>query len=121
MPTARTLTPSMTGRVKFATSTAPCPPLADLVSNPTPPGQIPRELASRVLRSPCPRPCPSGSSGSLCCFYGASGFFSVASLVGLSVFFLSFESEASAVPAGFFSVASLVGLSVFFLSIESEG
>jgi hypothetical protein len=38
----------MTGRVKFATSTAPLPPLADLVSNPTPSGQISRERASHV-------------------------------------------------------------------------
>jgi hypothetical protein len=38
----------MTGRVKFATSTAPRPPLADLVSNSTPPGQITRERASLV-------------------------------------------------------------------------
>jgi hypothetical protein len=38
----------MTGRVKFATSTAPRPPLADLVSNPTAPGQIPRDRASLV-------------------------------------------------------------------------
>jgi hypothetical protein len=38
----------MTGRVKFATSTAPLPPLADLVSNPTPPGQITRAWASLV-------------------------------------------------------------------------
>jgi hypothetical protein len=38
----------MTGRVKFATSTAPRPPLADLVSNSTPPGQITRERASFV-------------------------------------------------------------------------
>jgi hypothetical protein len=40
--------PIMPGRVKFATSTAPLPPLADLVSNPTPPGQISRERASLV-------------------------------------------------------------------------
>jgi hypothetical protein len=33
------------GRVKFATSTTPRPPLADLVSNPTPPGQIAGKLA----------------------------------------------------------------------------
>jgi hypothetical protein len=39
----------MTGRVKFATSTAPLPPLADLVSNPTPPGQIVRERALLVI------------------------------------------------------------------------
>jgi hypothetical protein len=39
----------MTGRVKFATSTAPLPPLADLVSNPTPPGQISREQALLVI------------------------------------------------------------------------
>ena len=45
MPTTRTLAPLMPGRVKFATSTAPRPPLADLVSNPTPPGQISRERA----------------------------------------------------------------------------
>jgi hypothetical protein len=38
----------MTGRVKFATSTAPSPPLADLVSNPTPPGQLAREWVSSV-------------------------------------------------------------------------
>jgi hypothetical protein len=38
----------MTGRVEFATSTAPLPPLADLVSNSTPPGQITREWASSV-------------------------------------------------------------------------
>jgi hypothetical protein len=38
----------MTGRVEFATSTAPRPPLADLVSNPTPPGQITREWVSLV-------------------------------------------------------------------------
>src|ERR1035437_434357 len=36
MPITRTLTPATTGRVKFATSTAPRPPLADLVSNPIP-------------------------------------------------------------------------------------
>src|ERR1019366_4289077 len=36
------------GRIRFATSTAPRLPLADLVSNPTPPGQITRERASRV-------------------------------------------------------------------------
>ena len=48
MPITRTLTPSMTGRVKFATSTAPRPPLADLVSNPTPPGQISRDWAASV-------------------------------------------------------------------------
>ena len=34
MPITRTLTPATTGRIKFATSTAPRPPLADLVSNP---------------------------------------------------------------------------------------
>ena len=39
----------MTGRVKFATSTAPRPPLADLVSNPTPLGQIARERALLVI------------------------------------------------------------------------
>jgi hypothetical protein len=39
----------MTGGVKFATSTAPRPPLADLVSNPTPPGQISRDRASLVI------------------------------------------------------------------------
>lgn len=49
MPITRTLTPSMTGRVKFATSTAPLPPLADLVSNSTPPGQITREWVSLVV------------------------------------------------------------------------
>jgi hypothetical protein len=36
MPITRTFTPATTGRVKFATSTAPRPPLADLVSNPIP-------------------------------------------------------------------------------------
>jgi hypothetical protein len=41
----------MTGRVKFATSTAPCSPLADLVSNPTPPGQLTREQAASVSLS----------------------------------------------------------------------
>jgi len=40
MPITRTLTPLMPGRVAFATSTAPRLPLAELVSNPTPPGQI---------------------------------------------------------------------------------
>jgi hypothetical protein len=35
--------PSLTGGVKFETSSAPRPPLAELVSNPTPPGQILRE------------------------------------------------------------------------------
>ena len=49
MPTTRTLTPCVTGRVKFATSPAPRPPLADLVSNPTPPGQITREWALLVV------------------------------------------------------------------------
>jgi hypothetical protein len=49
MPTTRTLTPLMPGRVKFATSTAPRPPLADLVSNLTPPGQISREWELRVI------------------------------------------------------------------------
>ena len=48
MPITRTLTPCKTGRVKFATSPAPHLPLADLVSNPTPPGQIAREPASWV-------------------------------------------------------------------------
>src|SRR5664280_1466175 len=48
MPITRTLTPCKTGRVKFATSTAPRPPLAELVSNPTPPGQITRERASLI-------------------------------------------------------------------------
>ena len=48
MPITRTLTPCKTGRVKFVTSTAPRPPLADLVSNPTPPGQISRERAASV-------------------------------------------------------------------------
>jgi hypothetical protein len=38
----------MTGRVKFATSPAPCPQLAELFSNPTPPGQIAREWTSSV-------------------------------------------------------------------------
>jgi hypothetical protein len=40
--------PLMTGRVKFATSTAPRPPLANLVSNPTPPGQISRERTALI-------------------------------------------------------------------------
>ena len=48
MPITRTLTPSMTGRVKFATSTAPRLPLADLVSNLTPPGQISHDQASLI-------------------------------------------------------------------------
>jgi hypothetical protein len=51
MPITRTLTPSKTGRVVFETSTAPRPPLADLVSNPTPPGQITREQAASVILS----------------------------------------------------------------------
>jgi transposase len=38
----------MTRRVKFATSTAPRLPHAELVSNSTPPGQASRERASRV-------------------------------------------------------------------------
>jgi hypothetical protein len=38
----------MTGRVKFATSTAPRSPLADLVSNLAPPGHISREWMSLV-------------------------------------------------------------------------
>jgi hypothetical protein len=37
-----------TGRVSFATSLAPRLPLAELVSNPTPPGQISREWMSWV-------------------------------------------------------------------------
>src|ERR1019366_3171090 len=41
----RTIKP---GSVEFATSTAPRSPLADLVSNPTPPGQITRDRASSV-------------------------------------------------------------------------
>jgi hypothetical protein len=41
----------MTGRVEFATSTAPHPPLADLFSNATPPGQITRERAASVILS----------------------------------------------------------------------
>ena len=60
----RTLTPFMTGRVEFATSTAPRPPLADLVSNPTPPGQISRDRASSVGvclgRDLCTRICIEG-------------------------------------------------------------
>ena len=37
--------------VEFATSTAPRPPLADLVSNSTPPGHISRERISSGLRA----------------------------------------------------------------------
>jgi hypothetical protein len=39
----------MPGRVKFATSTVPRPPLADLVSNLTPPGQISRDRALSAM------------------------------------------------------------------------
>ena len=43
----------MPGRVKFATSTAPRPPLAALVANPTPPGQITRERVPSIgVRQP---------------------------------------------------------------------
>ena len=38
----------MTGRVEFATSTAPRPPLADLVANSTPPGHFTRERMSKI-------------------------------------------------------------------------
>jgi hypothetical protein len=38
----------MPGRVKYETSTAPRLPLADLVSNLTPPGQISREERHRL-------------------------------------------------------------------------
>jgi hypothetical protein len=38
----------MPARVEFATSTAPHPPLADLFSNSTPPGQITRDRAASV-------------------------------------------------------------------------
>ena len=49
MPITRTLTPCKIGRVKFATSTAPRPPLADLASNPTPPGGC-QDSATKPLR-----------------------------------------------------------------------
>ena len=43
----------MPGRVKFATSPAPRPPLAALVANPTPPGQITRERVPSIgVRQP---------------------------------------------------------------------
>src|ERR1017187_4990276 len=42
----------MAGRVSFATRTAPRPPLTELVSNPTPPGQIARERVSLVDDQP---------------------------------------------------------------------
>jgi hypothetical protein len=45
----------VTGRVEFATGTAPRPPFAELVSNPTPPGQLARESASWILRAAWPR------------------------------------------------------------------
>jgi hypothetical protein len=40
----------MTGSVGFETSTAPHPPLAELVSNPTQPGHITRARTTIVLR-----------------------------------------------------------------------
>jgi hypothetical protein len=42
----------VTGRVEFATSPAPRHPHADLVSNPTPPGQISRGRALLVIGQP---------------------------------------------------------------------
>ena len=53
MPITRTLTPFQPGRVKFATSPAPSPPLAELVSNPTPAGHIAREPVSLVFDPAC--------------------------------------------------------------------
>lgn len=44
--------PNEPGSVKFATSTAPHPPLTGLVSNPTPPGQIARERVSVIQQQP---------------------------------------------------------------------
>jgi hypothetical protein len=49
MPITRPLASCKTGRVSFAPSPAPCLPLAGLVSNPTPPGQISRERTLLVF------------------------------------------------------------------------
>src|ERR1039457_6950210 len=48
MPTTRTLIPSMAWSCQICNQPAPRPPLADLVSNPTPPGQISRDGTSQV-------------------------------------------------------------------------